>query len=82
MRARRSFIPSELEQGRRIRCEEEYESIVQNLHKAAPDVTAGLFALKLIKELDTPRVELVSKASKLLSEASEELKKALHPNQP
>jgi len=60
---------------------EEDESTVQNLDKASSDVTAALFALESIKESNMPRAELV-KASKLLSEASEELKKVLHSRQP
>jgi hypothetical protein len=72
----------EFEEGSRIGRTEEGEWIVQNLDKASSDVTAALFALELIKESNTPRTELVSKASKLLSEASEELKKALDSLQP
>jgi hypothetical protein len=45
-------------------------------------VTAALFAVKLFQESNTPRAEAVTKASELLSETAEELKKALcspHP---
>jgi hypothetical protein len=83
MGARRlSSTSVEFEQGRRIRCEEEDKAIVLNLQRAASDVTAALFALELIDESDTPRAELVSKASKLLSDVSEELQKALHAELP
>ncbi len=82
MGARQSSSISELDQGLRIGQTKEDESTVQNLIKAASDVTAALFALKLIKESDTSRAELVPKASRLLTEASEELKKALHSQQP
>jgi hypothetical protein len=61
---------------------EEDEATVQQLHKALSDVTAALFALELIKQSDTPQGELVSKASKLLSEALEELNKALASQRP
>ena len=40
---------------------EEDESTVQNLIKAASDVTAAFFALELIKESNTPRAEIVLK---------------------
>ena len=80
--ARQSSSISELDQKLRIGQTKEDESTVQNLIKAASDVTAALFALKLIKESDTSRAELVLKVSKLLTEASEELKKALHSQQP
>jgi hypothetical protein len=82
MSATKSASSIQLEQGIRIGRSEEDESTVQNLIKAASDVTATLFALELIKDSNTSRAEMVSKASKLLSEASEELKKALcspHP---
>jgi len=71
-----------VEQGRRIGREQEDELTAKQLRKASSNLTAALFALELIKESNTPRAELVSKASKLLSEASEELKKALHSDQP
>jgi hypothetical protein len=74
--------PSELEEARYIGLGEEEKSNVQNLIKAASDVTAALFALYLIKESNTPRAESISKASKLLSEAAEELKKALRSPHP
>jgi hypothetical protein len=61
---------------------EEDEATVQQLHKALSDVTAALFALELIKQSDTPQGELVSKASKLLSEALEELNKARASQRP
>jgi hypothetical protein len=77
MSARKSSGSSEFEQDRDIGLDEEEKSTVQNLHKALSDVTAALFALELIKESNTARSELVSKASKLLSEASEELKNAV-----
>jgi hypothetical protein len=82
MRLRNQLAQSSLNRGLRIGRSEEDESTVQNLIRAASDVTAALFALELIKDSNTSRAEMVSKASKLLSEASEELKKALcspHP---
>ena len=82
MGASKSSNSSEFEENRRIGREKEDESTVQNLIKAASDVTAALFALQSIKESDTSRAELASKASRLLTEASEELKKALHSQQP
>ena len=82
MSATKSASSSELELDLRIELGEEEKSTVQNLIKAASDVTAALFALYLIKESDTPRAEFVSKTSKLLTEASEELKKSLHSQQP
>jgi hypothetical protein len=77
MGASKSSNSSEFEEDRRIGREKEGESTVQNLHKASSDVTAALFALELITQSDRPQDELVSNASKLLSEAVEELKKAL-----
>jgi hypothetical protein len=82
MGASKSSNSSEFEEDRRIGREKEDESTAQNLHKASSDVTAALFALELITQSDTPQDELVSKASKLLSEALEELKKALGSYQP
>jgi hypothetical protein len=82
MGASKSSNSSEFEEDRRIGREKEDESTAQNLHKASSDVTAALFALELITQSDTPPDELVSKASKLLSEALEELKKALGSYQP
>jgi hypothetical protein len=82
MSATKSASSIQLEQGLGTGRSEEDESTVQNLIKAASDVTAALFALELIKDSNTSRAEMVSKAPKLLSEASEELKKALcspHP---
>jgi hypothetical protein len=82
MGASKSSNSTEFEQGGRVGREEEDKSTVQNLHKASSDVTAALFALELITQSDTPQNELVSNASKLLSEALEELKKALRSYQP
>ena len=82
MGASKSSHSSKFEEDRRIGREKEDESTVQNLHKASSDVTAALFALDLITQSDTPQNELVSNASKLLSEALEELKKALRSYQP
>jgi hypothetical protein len=82
MSATKSASSSELELDRRIGLGEEERLTVQNIAKAASDVRAALFAIDLIVESNTPRAEFVSKACKLLSEASEELKKALcspHP---
>jgi hypothetical protein len=77
MGAGKSSSSIEFEDVRRIgRAEQEDGSTVQNFHKAASDVTAALFAIELIDKPDMPKAEFVSKASKLLSEASEELKKA------
>jgi hypothetical protein len=73
---------SELELDRCIGLGEEEKLTVQNIARAVSDVRTALFAINLIEESNTPRAEFVSKASKLLSEASEELKKALcspHP---
>jgi hypothetical protein len=83
MGAGKSSSSIEFEEDRRIgRAEEEDRTTAQNFHKAASDVTAALFAIELLDKPDTPRAEFVSKASKLLSEASEELKKALDSRQP
>jgi hypothetical protein len=82
MSATKSASSSEFDLDLRIGRGEEDKSTVQNLHKAASDVTAALFALELITQSDTPQNELVSNASKLLSEALEELKKALRSYQP
>jgi len=82
MGASKSSHSSEFEEDRRIGREKEDESTVQNLHKASSDVTAALFGLELITQSDTPQDEVESKASKLLSEALEELKKALRSYQP
>ena len=82
MGASKSSNSSEFEEDRRIGREKEDESTVQNLRKASSDVTAAMFALELIKESNTPRAESVSNASTLLSEALEELKKALRSYQP
>jgi hypothetical protein len=78
MHANKSSRPSESEQGSRIGREGEEKSTIQQLHKASSDVTAAMLALELIKESNTPRAELVSRASNLLSEALKELKKALY----
>jgi len=82
MGASKSSNSSEFEEDRPIGREKEDESTVQNLHKTSSDVTAALFALELITQSDMPQNELVSNASTLLSEALEELKKALRSYQP
>ena len=81
MGASKSSNSTEFEQGGRVGREEEDKSTVQNLHKASSDMTAALFALELITQSDTLQNELVSNAPKL-SEALEELKKALRSYQP
>jgi len=82
MGASKSSKSSDFAEDRPIGREKEDESTVQNLHKASSDVTAALFALELITQSDRPQDELVSNASKLLSETLEELKKALRSYQP
>jgi hypothetical protein len=58
----KSASSSEFELDLRIGRAEEDKSIVRNLHKAASDVPAAMFALELIKQSNTPRAELVSKS--------------------
>jgi hypothetical protein len=65
------------ERGRRAGREEERALMARKLHKGFEALTAGSFAIELAKEPGERQTELVSRASKLLTEAMELLREGL-----
>jgi signal transduction histidine kinase len=57
--------------------EEERALIARNVHQVRECLNAASFAIELAKTPDAPQTELVSRASKLLTEAMELLREDL-----
>jgi hypothetical protein len=68
----------EFERGRRAGEDAEGALIARKLHKSFECLTAASFAIELAKESEEQRTELISRASKLLTEGIEELREVIN----
>jgi hypothetical protein len=75
--APKSSESAEFKRGLRVGEEAERALVAQKLHQAFECLTAASFAIDLAKEPQAETSELVLRASKLLTEAMEELRDAM-----
>jgi hypothetical protein len=74
----RSSESAEFERGRRAGAQRQRALMAQKLHQGFECLTAASFAIELAKESSEQQIELVSRASKLLTEAIDLLREVVN----